>query len=85
MYAGRAGASTPAPRSPASPRCAGCPNHVLGAYGHGVFAALQTLTGDEAASFGGLRERCASSVRRVIFATGAVERLIAFPATMCPA
>ena len=58
---------------------------VLGAYGHGVFAALQTLTGDEAASFGGLRERLRIiRARRVIFATGAVERLIAFPGNDVP-
>jgi methylglutamate dehydrogenase subunit C len=53
---------------------------VLGAYGHGVFGAMQTLAGADAAGVGGLRERLRIiRARRVIFATGAIERLIAFP------
>ncbi|MBV8910814.1 MAG: (2Fe-2S)-binding protein, partial [Gammaproteobacteria bacterium] len=53
---------------------------VIGAYGHGVFGALETLTPQESSTFGGLRERLrVIRARRVIFATGAVERLIAFP------
>ena len=53
---------------------------VVGAYGHGVFGALETLTPAEAAAFSGLRERLrVIRARRVVFATGAVERLIAFP------
>ncbi|MEP7243722.1 MAG: 2Fe-2S iron-sulfur cluster-binding protein [Gammaproteobacteria bacterium] len=52
---------------------------VLGAYGHGVFGALETLTPEESARFGGLRERLRIiRAKRVIFATGSVERLIAF-------
>src|SRR5207237_1316224 len=53
---------------------------VLGAYGHGVFGALETLSPAEAARFDGLRERLRIiRARRVVFATGALERLIAFP------
>jgi len=53
---------------------------VLGAYGHGVFGALETLSPPEAARFDGLRERLRIiRARRVVFATGALERLIAFP------
>ena len=53
---------------------------VLGAYGHGVFGALETLSAAQAGLFGGLRERL-RVIRApcVIFATGALERLIAFP------
>jgi methylglutamate dehydrogenase subunit C len=58
---------------------------VLGAYGHGVFGALQILTPTECAQFGGLRERLRIvRVKRVIFATGALERLIAFPGNDTP-
>jgi methylglutamate dehydrogenase subunit C len=58
---------------------------VLGAYGHGVFGALETLADAEAARFGGLRERLRIvRVRRVLFATGALERLIAFPGNDLP-
>ena len=53
---------------------------VLGAYGHGVFGALETLAPARGARFGGLRERLrVIRARRVVLATGAVERLIAFP------
>ncbi len=53
---------------------------VLGAYGHGVFGALETLSPPEAARFDGLGERLRIiRARRVVFATGALERLIAFP------
>ncbi len=53
---------------------------VLGAYGHGVFAALESLAPDESARFGGLRQRLRIiRARRVVLATGAVERLIALP------
>jgi methylglutamate dehydrogenase subunit C len=58
---------------------------VLGAYGHGVFGALETLAPAEAARFGGLRERLRIvRVRRVLLACGAVERLIAFPGNDVP-
>ena len=58
---------------------------VVGAYGHGVFAALETLSPEESARFGGLRERLrVLRVRRVLIATGAVERLIAFPGNDVP-
>jgi len=58
---------------------------VLGAYGHGVFGALETLTSQEAARFGGLRERLRIiRAKRVILATGATERLIAFPGNDVP-
>ena len=58
---------------------------VLGAYGHGVFGALQTLSTEERARFGGLRERLrVIRVRRVLLATGALERLIAFPGNDLP-
>jgi sarcosine oxidase subunit alpha len=58
---------------------------VLGAYGHGVFGALETLTTQEAARFGGLRERLrVIRAKRVILATGATERLIAFPGNDVP-
>jgi sarcosine oxidase subunit alpha len=52
----------------------------IGAYGHGVFAALEMLAPSESQAFGGLRERLrVIRARCVIFATGALERLIAFP------
>jgi len=58
---------------------------VLGAYGHGVFAALEELAPPEAARCGGLRERLRIiRARRVLFATGALERLIAFPGNDVP-
>lgn len=53
---------------------------VLGAYGHGVFGALETLTAAQTQACGGLRERLhIIRARRVVLATGAIERLIAFP------
>ncbi len=53
---------------------------VLGAYGHGVFGALETLGPAERGCFGGLRERLrVIRARRVLLSCGAVERLIAFP------
>ncbi len=52
---------------------------VVGAYEHGVFAALETLTPAETAAFGGLRERFRIiRAQRVLLTTGAIERLIAF-------
>jgi sarcosine oxidase subunit alpha len=58
---------------------------VLGAYGHGVFAAVQVLGAAERAAFGGLRERLrVIRARRVLVATGAIERLIAFPGNDVP-
>ncbi len=58
---------------------------VLGAYGHGVFGALETLSAEESRRFGGLRERLRIiRVRRVILASGAAERLIAFPGNDVP-
>jgi methylglutamate dehydrogenase subunit C len=58
---------------------------VLGAYGHGVFAAMETLAGADAVSRGGLRERLRIiRARRVLLATGAIERLIAFPGNDLP-
>ena len=58
---------------------------VLGAYGHGVFGALETLSAEERARFGGRRERLrVMRVRRVLLATGALERLIAFPGNDVP-
>ena len=58
---------------------------VLGAYGHGVFGALETLAPQERARFGGLRERLRIiRARRVLFACGATERLIAFPGNDVP-
>ena len=58
---------------------------VLGAYGHGVFGALETLTPEATRAHGGLRERLhVIRARRVILATGALERLIAFPGNDVP-
>jgi heterotetrameric sarcosine oxidase alpha subunit len=58
---------------------------VLGAYGHGVFGALETLDAQERARRGGLRERLRIlRVRRVLIACGASERLIAFPGNDVP-
>ncbi|HTX04478.1 MAG TPA: 2Fe-2S iron-sulfur cluster-binding protein [Steroidobacteraceae bacterium] len=58
---------------------------VLGAYGDGVFAALETLPPEEAQRFSGLRERLrVIRVGRVLVATGALERLIAFPGNDVP-
>ena len=53
---------------------------VIGAYGHGVYGALEQLSPGESARFGGLRERLRIiRARSVVLATGAVERLVAFP------
>lgn len=53
---------------------------VIGAYGHGVFGALEELSSAEAARFGGLRERLRIvRARAVVIASGAIERLVAFP------
>ncbi|HUX72695.1 MAG TPA: 2Fe-2S iron-sulfur cluster-binding protein [Steroidobacteraceae bacterium] len=58
---------------------------VIGAYGHGVFAALEELAPAETAAHGGLRERLrVIRARRVVLATGALERLIAFPGNDLP-
>ena len=58
---------------------------VLGAYGHGVFGALETLAPGERVRFGGLRERLRIvRARKVLFACGASERLIAFPGNDVP-
>ena len=58
---------------------------VLGAYGHGVFGALETLTPGESRRFGGLRERLyVIRARRVLIATGATERLVAFSGNDVP-
>jgi heterotetrameric sarcosine oxidase alpha subunit len=58
---------------------------VLGAYGHGVFGALEVLSPAETLQFGGLRERLRIiRARRVLFATGTIERLIAFPGNDTP-
>jgi heterotetrameric sarcosine oxidase alpha subunit len=58
---------------------------VLGAYGHGVFVALETLGDNGHAAAGGLRERLrVIRARRVLLATGASERLIAFPGNDVP-
>ena len=57
---------------------------VLGAYGHGVFGALEVLPGAAAARFG-VRERLrVIRARRTLLATGALERLIAFPGNDLP-
>jgi methylglutamate dehydrogenase subunit C len=58
---------------------------VLGAYGHGVLAALEVL-GDEArAAAGGVRERLrVIRAQRVLLSSGATERLIAFPGNDVP-
>jgi len=57
---------------------------VLGAYGHGVFGALEVLAPAQAQRCG-LRERLhVLRVRRVVLATGAVERLLAFPGNDTP-
>src|SRR5579863_7581852 len=58
---------------------------VLGAYGHGVFGAVETLSAEESAAFGGLCERLrVMRVQRVVLATGAIERLIAFAGNDVP-
>jgi sarcosine oxidase subunit alpha len=58
---------------------------VLGAYGHGVFGALETLAPGESARFGGLRERLrVVRATRVVLACGASERLIALPGNDVP-
>jgi methylglutamate dehydrogenase subunit C len=58
---------------------------VLGAYGHGVFGALETLNAAHTVRAGGLRERLRIvRARSVLFATGAQERLIAFPGNDTP-
>ena len=58
---------------------------VVGAYGHGVFGALETLAADDPQRRTGLRERLhVIRARRVLLATGAAERLIAFPGNDLP-
>src|SRR5579862_4598381 len=52
---------------------------VIGAYGHGVYAALETLGSAESTRLENLRERLRIvHTRATILATGAIERLIAF-------
>jgi methylglutamate dehydrogenase subunit C len=68
-------------------RCVRClpRTTVLGAYGDGVFGALESLDPAESARFGGLRERLwVLRVKRVVLAGGAPERLIAFPGNDLP-
>jgi sarcosine oxidase subunit alpha len=58
---------------------------VVGAYGHGVFGALETLGTGESARFAGLPERLhVVRARRLLLAGGATERLIAFPGNDVP-
>ncbi|HLQ12031.1 MAG TPA: 2Fe-2S iron-sulfur cluster-binding protein [Steroidobacteraceae bacterium] len=58
---------------------------VVGAYGHGVYAALETLSPEESIAFGGIRERLRIiRARRLLLTTGAIERLIAFPGNDVP-
>ncbi len=58
---------------------------VIGAYGHGVFGALQALAPQDPQRLRGLRERLhVIRARRVLIATGAAERLIAFPGNDLP-
>jgi heterotetrameric sarcosine oxidase alpha subunit len=58
---------------------------IIGAYGHGVFGALETLAPDDPQRARGLRERLhVVRARRVLIATGAAERLIAFPGNDLP-
>ena len=58
---------------------------VLGAYGHGVFGALETLAPEESLRFGGLRERLhVIRAQRVLITTGATERLVAFSGNDVP-
>ena len=58
---------------------------VLGAYGHGVFGALETLTPQDSLRLGGLRERLhVIRARRVLMASGATERLVAFSGNDVP-
>ncbi len=65
-------------------RCLTC-TAVLGAYGHGVFGALETLTPEESLRHGGLRERLhVIRTQRVLIATGATERLVAFSGNDVP-
>jgi sarcosine oxidase subunit alpha len=58
---------------------------VVGAYGHGVFGAIETLAPTTIAASGGLRERLRIiRARQLILASGSVERLIAFPGNDVP-
>jgi len=58
---------------------------VLGAYGHGVFGALESLDAEESRRFGGLRERLhVIRARRVLLACGELERLLAFSGNDVP-
>jgi methylglutamate dehydrogenase subunit C len=58
---------------------------LVGAYDHGVFAALETLTHEDSQRRGGLRERLyVIRARRVLIATGAHERLVAFSGNDVP-
>jgi NADPH-dependent 2,4-dienoyl-CoA reductase/sulfur reductase-like enzyme len=58
---------------------------VVGAYGHGVFGVLQTLDASERSRFNGLRSRLrVVRAQRVVIATGAIERLIAFSGNDVP-
>ncbi|HET7758119.1 MAG TPA: FAD-dependent oxidoreductase, partial [Steroidobacteraceae bacterium] len=58
---------------------------VLGAYGHGVFGLLESLDRAGSERCGALRERLwILRVKRVLLATGAAERLIAFPGNDLP-
>jgi len=58
---------------------------VIGAYGHGVFGALETLHHEQGPRPGNLRERLrVVRARAVILATGSIERLVAFPGNDVP-
>jgi len=58
---------------------------VLGAYEHGVFGALEMLHEEAGPRSGALRERLhIIRARAVVLATGAIERLIAFPGNDVP-
>ena len=58
---------------------------LLAAYGHGVFAALERLPHEESQRRGGLRERLhVIRAERVLIATGAHERLVAFSGNDTP-
>jgi sarcosine oxidase subunit alpha len=58
---------------------------VIGAYGHGVFGALERLAPADPQRLRGLRERLhVIRARQVLLASGAAERLIAFPGNDLP-
>jgi len=85
MRAGLPGARACARACPSGHGAVSAPHHVLGAYGHGVFGALETLSPAEAPVSVACASGCGSSVRGAWYSPLCARALIAFPGTIFPA